>query len=115
MNRLKAVLPSLRQKKRYLVVELISESKLTINNYVFSQLEHLFRNFLGDVGLANAGIIVFNDSYNPKTQRLLVKVSNKYLDKLRASLCFLTTVAGISVIARSVYASGMISKAKAYL
>ena len=45
-------------------------------------------NFLGDLGMADAGIIPLDDIWNSKTQRGILRVNNKHVNDLIASLIF---------------------------
>ncbi|NQU79588.1 hypothetical protein HQ545_07500 [Candidatus Woesearchaeota archaeon] len=67
--------------------------------------------FMGELGCAEAGIIVLRDQFDTTTKKGLIRVGNKSLDRLRASLSLITNVGGQDVIFRSMGASGMIKKA----
>ena len=87
-TKLKPVLPSLREKKRYLVYEVISKEKIMDTNSVSSAISGCSLHFLGQLGAAKAGIMVLNNKWNPELQRGIIKVSHKYADALKASLAF---------------------------
>lgn len=106
----KAVIPSLREKKRYLAFEVIgSPDFLSVQAAIASGLE----SYLGKKGVAEAGAIYLQEKYNGK--RGLIRVSHTSLDKLRASLALITHVGGKPAIIRSVGASGSMKKAMGYL
>ncbi|MBU4492823.1 MAG: hypothetical protein KKA61_00470, partial [Nanoarchaeota archaeon] len=63
-----------------------------------------------------AGIWVLPDKWNPKKQRGMIKVNNKYVDKLRTSLTLIKRFKRHQIIVKSVGVSGIINKAdKKYL
>ncbi|MBL7056064.1 hypothetical protein ISS07_04085 [Candidatus Woesearchaeota archaeon] len=105
----KPLMPSLREKKRYLAYELISSEKfdaLEINKSIMNNAKE----FLGDFGMAKAGIIPMNDQHNTNKQRGVLRVAHKELDSVKASFIFLRKINNNSVILRSVGSSGVLKK-----
>ena len=106
-SKFKPVIPSLREKKRYLVFEVISKSKEnfkqvsdTINNAILS--------FLGQLGVGKAGINILEDKWNYDKQRGVIRVNNKNIDALKTSLMFVKD----DMIVRSLGVSGILKKAE---
>ena len=54
---------------------------------------------------------MLKDKYDDNRQRGLIRVNNKALDKMRASLALVKQIAGQDVIVRSVGVSGIMKKA----
>ncbi|MFH1063495.1 MAG: Rpp14/Pop5 family protein [Candidatus Woesearchaeota archaeon] len=92
--------------------EVISERPITDSKPVSSAISKKALDFLGELGCAEAGIILLNDKYNAEKQKGLIRVNNKSLDKLRATLALIDQIDGQNVIVRSVGASGIIKKAE---
>ena len=113
-TKIKPILPSLREKKRYLAFEIISKSKIKDFSAVSSAIWSSSLSFMGELGAAKAGIWVLPDKYNEKTQRGIIKVSNKYVNELKASLALIKEIDGNGAIVRSVILSGMLNKAAKY-
>lgn len=114
--KLKAILPSLKQKKRYVVYEIISEKAIGSYANVRESLMARIISFLGELGAAEAGIIMLDDKYDSKKQRGIIKVGNRYVDKLKAALTTLDKIGRQKAIVRSVGVSGILNKAeKRYL
>ena len=111
-TKLKPVLPSLREKKRYLVFEVISKEKIKDVNSVSSTISDCSLRFLGQLGAAKAGIMVLSNKWNPELQRGVAKVSHKYVDALKASLVFADNVDNKEAIFRSIGVSGILRKAE---
>jgi ribonuclease P/MRP protein subunit POP5 len=115
-HKIKPLLPCLREKKRYLAFEIISESKITDVSKVKQAIMDSCLRFLGEFGMAKAGLLILPDKYNPLLQRGLIRVSHKMANELRASLAFVQAIDGQKVIVRSVGLSGILKKAeKKYL
>jgi ribonuclease P/MRP protein subunit POP5 len=112
MNKIKPVLPSLREKKRYLVFEVISDKKLENVNSISKTIMNDCQNYLGEMGMAKAGLMILNNKYNPNMQRGVIKVSHKMVDNLRAALCFVKEIDNQKVIVKSVGVSGILKKAQ---
>lgn len=107
----KPLLPVLRERKRYLVYEVLSDSEFTPTE-ISSAIKFSFKELFGITGLADAGLIFMDKMFNKKTKRGFVRVSHTSLDKLKGSFVFIDNISGKKVILKSVIASGMIDKAK---
>ena len=115
-KKIKSVLPSLREKKRYLVFEIISKNNIKSFSEISSLILQSSLKFLGEVETAKAGIWLLPDKWNQKKQKGMIKVNNKYVDKLRTALTLIKSFKRQQVIIKSVGVSGMINRAnKKYL
>ena len=110
--KIKSLLPSLREKKRYLVYEVVSRNRFNDALHVNNAILEAAKELLGSVGMARAGIIAMNDQWNEDMQRGVIRVSNRHVDDLKASLVFAGSIDGKEAIVRSVGASGILKKAK---
>ena len=110
----KPVLPSLREKKRYLAFEIISKS----GNYPFLSVKNTIlaacNQFLGQLGMAKAGIMVLSDSFDKRKQKGLIKVNNKYVNELKSALTLIKKINNDEVVFKSLGVSGILIKAKKY-
>lgn len=111
-TKLKPVLPSLREKKRYLVFEVISEEKINDVGMVSSAIWNASLQFLGQLGTAKAGIIVLSNKWDKEIQRGMIKVSHKHVDAVKAALTFADKIDDKNVIFRSIGISGILKKAE---
>lgn len=114
MKKSKPVIPSLREKKRYLAFEIISKSPIS-KIKCLKELESQIKTILGVFDSAKAGVMVLNEKYDSKTQKGILKVNNRYLGKLKAAIVMIETIASEKVIIRSLGTSGMIGKASEYI
>jgi ribonuclease P/MRP protein subunit POP5 len=110
----KPLLPTLREKKRYLVYEILSDADFDAK-VISTSIKDAMHELFGMNGVADAGLMFMDNKFNTETQRGFVRVSAQSLDALRASFTFIHDIKGRKAIVRSVIASGMIAKAEAAL
>ena len=109
-TKLKPVLPSLREKKRYLAFEVISREKINDFGAVSNAVMHYSLQFLGQLWAAKAGIMVLNNKWDAHNQRGIIKVSHKHVDAVKAALALAGKIDGKDVIFRSIGVSGILNK-----
>lgn len=115
-TKIKPVLPSLREKKRYLAFEVISKNKIHESERIMNTIEESVLKFLGCYGAAKAGTMVLNNKWNPEMQRGIIKVGHKHVDAVKAALLFANKADDSEIIVRSIWVSGIFNKAeKRYL
>ncbi|MEK6947823.1 MAG: Rpp14/Pop5 family protein [Nanoarchaeota archaeon] len=103
----KLLKPSLREKKRYLVYQVISERD--INPIIIKEnILKTFKEYFGNIILSKADMRFIDY----KDNKGIIRINNKYLDNLRASFCLLGKVNKEEIIVRSLGVSGMINKAR---
>ena len=95
--------------------EIISEKPIKDFNLVSKAIWGKALEYLGELGCAEAGMIMLPDKYNKETQRGLVRVNNKSLDKVRATLALIEQIDSQNVIVKSKGASGVMKKAAHYI
>ena len=109
---LKTLLPTLKEKKRYLAFEIISKSKFKDFKPIEAEITKSSLEFLGQLGVAKAGIQILKETWNKELQRGIIKVSNKHVDELKASLLLVKTIDNKEAIVKTITTSGIINKAK---
>ena len=114
MKRLKPVLPSLREKKRYVAFEVVSQKRLPFRS-VSKALWLSLLSFAGEVGASHAGLEVLDDSFLESSGRGVVRVSHTAQDLVKASMVLTSSIDGERVIMRSVGSSGILAKARAFV
>ncbi len=108
-------LPSLKERKRYVLVKVISKESKT-NKILFTYpeikqaLESTFQEFFGTLGLSRAAIKLLGRKFDKEEQTLPIKVAHKHVDELKAALALVKKVKGSSVIVRSLTTSGTVKK-----
>tara|TARA_Y100000310_G_scaffold345407_1_gene464642 strand:+ start:2477 stop:2824 length:348 start_codon:yes stop_codon:yes gene_type:complete len=111
MSKFKPVMPSLREKKRYLSFEVVSKNKNSFKS-VEKAISNAVLGFLGVYGSGKAGINIMDDQFNFKEQKGIIRVNNKNVDALKASLVMVKEVDGGEAIVRSIGVSGILNKAR---
>lgn len=104
----KPVLPSLREKKRYIVYEVRSEQKLRFEE-VKQELEKKMLQFLGELGYGKAGVIVLNEWQGNKG---MIRTNTKSVDNVKTALALVENINDKKVLIKTVGVSGIINKAK---
>jgi RNase P/RNase MRP subunit POP5 len=104
------LLPSLRQKKRYIVFESSAKFSFTIMKKAVDAALH---DFLGQLGLAKATPQLLREKYS--APRFIIKVSNRYVDECKSALMLITHVGTTKAFIRSVNTSGTLKKASTFL
>tara|TARA_Y100000310_G_scaffold345750_1_gene469242 strand:- start:341 stop:670 length:330 start_codon:yes stop_codon:yes gene_type:complete len=97
--KLKPILPSLREKKRYVAFEVQGQvTKATIEKEIISTMKE----FIGTLGMANAGLEFLPDWEN---NRGIYRINTKYTDHSKASLALIK-----KFTVKSLGTSGIINK-----
>ncbi len=103
---------SLRDKKRYLVFELISENNLSEKNVSFALKKKLTELF-GSFGLSKMNYQFIG--LNEKTNKGILKCRHTATEDLIAGILLLKEVNGIKVIPKTLKLSGTVKKAKTFI
>jgi RNase P/RNase MRP subunit POP5 len=112
-NKVRSIKPSLREKKRYVVFELITKDNVKINSFnVKSAIEKCLKDYVGTKGMAGIGFIFLPKFYNEEKNSGLFRVTTKGLNDVRAGLLFLKNINNIDVIFRIKFVSGILKKAR---
>lgn len=110
-QKMKRLLPSLREKKRYLTFKIISESKFKVIT-ALKEIKSEIISYFGQKGMADANIQILKETYDENKQAGVIKVGNKYVNQLKSALMFITNIEEKPVIIKSVITSGILNKAK---
>ena len=104
---MKPLLPSLKEKKRYVVYEVEGNFN---KQEVFREIEKSCLGFLGELGYGKAGIMVLKDIW--KNNKGIVRVNNKYTEEVKMALGLIKTINNKKARVQSIGTSGIIDKAK---
>ena len=105
---------SLKQKKRYLVFEVISDRKFLVGE-IEKEIFQALLAFLGELGVAQTSPMFLKEKFNQPKQKFLLKVNNKYVKQTQAALSLIKTIKNTKVIVKSLTTTGTINKAKTIL
>ncbi len=106
--KLKPILPSLKEKKRYLSFEILSENNLSAEQ-VSKTVKEGSLHFLGILEAGKAGLLFLADKYSNNSG--VVKTNHRYVDKVRTALALIKTIDDREVIVRTRVVSGTLKKA----
>ena|SRR3989338_6694241 len=110
---MRAFLPTLREKKRYLAIEILSEESVKYSSKLVSKaVWTACQKFMGAINTAKAGIWVIEEKWKFNIQRGLIKVNNRFVEQLMASLALISKINKDNIIIRSIGVSGIIKKAE---
>lgn len=113
--KIKPLLPSQREKKRYLVFEIISKNKVKPVSEIAKAIWNSILSFTGQKGAAQAGIIMLEDKYDISKQKGIIRVNNKMVDMLKSALMLIKEISGEQVAIKSVATSGILKKAEKHI
>lgn len=102
----KGMKPSLREKKRYVAVEVLSSREITRD--LRPVIRESFHEFVGNLGEASAGLQFVKDCCTSSTY--VCRVNNLWVDHLKASLLFVNAVEEEPILLRSFCTSGILNK-----
>lgn len=105
------VLPSSREKKRYLTFEVISLQK-SLQKPQFASIAKAItdsmQEFVGSIGIGNSGMQILEHQWNEKTSKGIIRVNNLSTDNVKTALTFIKSIDKTPVIIQSVKTSGML-------
>jgi ribonuclease P/MRP protein subunit POP5 len=104
--KLKPLLPTLREKKRYLAFEILASTEFSWQE-IKTAVHKAIAMHIGRVGLAEAGMLFVEHNKN----KAVLRTSHTTLNTIKAALLFITEINNQRVIVRSIAASGMLAKA----
>jgi len=105
---MKPLLPSLREKKRYIVIEIIG-NKINVGKSE-NQIYQSIIKFLGELGVSRANIKIISDSW--KGNKGIIKTNVKYVDEVKVALGLIKKLENKDIIVNVVGVSGILKKAK---
>lgn len=108
---MRPLLPSLKEKRRYIAFEVISAAPLSSYD-VFPAIEESMQHYVGELGMAEAGLQFIPEAWNTQRQRGIARVNHTSADAFKASLVFIQHVKNKRVVIHSVGMSGLLTKAK---
>jgi len=106
---LKIIPSTARERKRYLLVKIESSDTIDRRDIENAILNSCLQ-FLGELGVARAGIIVMSDTYNGKT--VVVKTGHKFIDETKSAISLIKSIGNKKVRLSTVKVSGAIKNLK---
>ena len=103
------MLPTLKEKKRYIGFEVVSEKPVD-GSHLSQAFENAVLDYLGEFGAARAGFSVIRDKTGGN--KCLVRTATGYVNDVKAAAMFITSVNNCGVLVRSICASGTLKGLK---
>lgn len=104
-------MPSMREKKRYVVFRVISDKPVGYD-FMRDALWNSMTHWIGEAGLAKAGVRVLRNLWNQEEQAGFIQVSPKYVDSVKVAMGLIHQIGDQRVIFQSVRVSGTIKSGK---
>lgn len=104
---MKPLLPSLKERKRYIAFEILSSSSISEQD-MQDTIRRAMHNYVGELGMARAGLQFVQWSKN----KGIARVNHTSADVLKASFPFVDSIKDKKVVVRSLGTSGILIKAQ---
>jgi len=120
-SRVKLLMPSMREKSRYVAFEIITQNNRKIGFSEFSRsFSQRFMELAGEIEYAKANPYLMPDNFDEQLQRGIIRIERSYVELLKAALCTMKSIQtngssvpyGNNIIVKSIITSGSIRKAK---
>jgi len=105
----KILLPTLKEQQRYVVYKVVSDNVFKDFNLVHNNILNQCNAMLGIFEGAKAGLM--SAKYNAQKCTGIIRVNNKYVDKLKICLGLIKNIDNKELIVDCVFVSGMLNKA----
>lgn len=107
----KTLLPTLKERQRYLVYII----RVAGNTLIPKANEHLIKECNTLLGVFDAGKAgVMNVKYDENTRKGMIRLENKYLDKVKVCLGMINRIGDKKVNIDVIYVSGILNKADGF-
>jgi ribonuclease P/MRP protein subunit POP5 len=110
-ERLKILLPTLREKERYIKFKLISEEPVEYAD-LEAAIWSTFLEFYGEEGVSRFSLWLIKNLWNPKEQTAVLKCNNKSVQQVLAGLGLISRLGDTRVIFKILGISGTLKKLK---
>jgi len=102
--------PSHREKKRYVKFQILPKEMKLEENEVEKAIIKECHDFLGDYGMAKAGIVFLREKFNKEKKEGIIRVNNKYVNKLKMALGLIKKINNKKITIHIPKVSGIIKK-----
>ena len=104
---MKIILPTLREKKRYLAFDVVSEEAFKTSE-IKNAIKKESLKFLGEMEFGRAGIMMIGNT----GKQGIIRVNNKYVNNLKTSLMLVKDVNNKKLTIKTTKVSGILKKLK---
>jgi len=110
-GKLKILLPTLREKERYIAFKVISEGPITYSD-LESAIWNVALDYLGEYGVSKTSLWIIKNLYDEYNQTSVVKCNNKSVQDVVATLGMISRLGDTRVILKILKISGTIKGLK---
>jgi ribonuclease P/MRP protein subunit POP5 len=110
-ERIKTLLPSLRERHRYISFKVISEEPITYSD-LESAIWNVLLDFYGEVGISKTDIWIIKNLYDSNNQVGVIRCNNRSVQKVIAGLGLISRLGDTRVIFKILKVSGTIKGLK---
>ena len=107
----KTLPPSMRDRGRYIVFEIISENPVEYQDFSDS-LWNSITNFLGEFETADAQLRVLRNLYDSKSQRGIIKCRHDMIEQVRTSIAMISIIGESRAVVKVEGVTGTIKSAR---
>lgn len=111
LSKPKILPPSLREKKRYIVGEIISDEVVEYDDFM-SVVKQVLIEFLGELEYSVARVWVIQNLFDKENKRFVIQCTNNYTEKVRSALALVKLIGETKVILRVIGVTGTIKSAQ---
>ena len=108
MNSIKPLLPSLKEKRRYLVYQAITETPTTLEE-TRQAIQEETQTFLGKLGAAKAGLVFLDDWHD---QKGILRIATPAVDQIKTALFMIRKINKKEAILTTKGVSGTLNQAR---
>ena len=112
MDRPNPLPPALRDRRRYIAFQVLSESKINFND-LSNSIWHSILNLLGERGAAESEIWISKTIYDEEKQIGLIRCSHLSVESVRAALALIERIGDVRIVVKVLGISGTIKAAQA--
>jgi RNase P/RNase MRP subunit POP5 len=103
--------PAMREKKRYIVIKILSNAKIEYNELSYT-LWNEFTRFLGEFELSISRAWLIEDLFDQENQIAVLRVNHNFVENFRAALALIKEISGKKVAIKVLGVTGTIKSAK---
>ncbi len=111
MGDLQTLPSSLREKQRYIIVELIADGDRSLGQFVDAVWEAAL-DLLGERGVAEADPWIIKDLFDRDRQRGGIRVRKEEVEEMRAALALITDIGGVEATVHVLGVTGTMDSAR---
>lgn len=112
----KTLLPTLKERQRYMVYSIKVAGDTSIPTSIPKVNEYLIKECNALLGVFDAGKAgIMNVKYDEKARKGIIRLENKYVDKVKVCLGMMTLIGDKKVNIDVIYVSGMLNKADEFM